>query len=173
MMAITKAKLDRVADTVTWLVTVISAVMLTSSVLIYIFNCFMRYVMRAPLPWPEEYCIYIVVLMVYFMQCRLEYKGEQLGIGLIEPLLAKHKALRVIATLIHGGTALFVYVVLYNVGLTVVKQQIRFGALSPVMRVPMGIYFGLINACFVLVMVFWVIRFITNDYDKVEEASIE
>ncbi len=168
-----KAKLDHVADIVTRLISAISAVMLTSSVLIYIFNCFMRYVMRAPLPWPEEYCIYIVVLMVYFMQCRLEYKGEQLGIGLIDQWLEKYKILRVLVTLIQGGTAIFVYVVLYRVGLTVVRQQNTFGAVSPVMRVPMGIYFSLINACFILVIVFWAIRFFTKNYDKMEDAPIE
>lgn len=173
MLATIRAKLKRLAEIVTMLVTVISAVLLTSSVLIYIVNCFMRYVMRAPLPWPEEYCIYIVVLMVYFLQCRLEYKGEQLGIGLIDNLLAKYKPLRVIITLIHGGTAIFVYGVLYKVGTTVVEQQIRFGNVSPIMRVPMGTYFRLIDACFILVIVFWIIRFITDDYEKVEESYID
>ena len=171
-MALTKANLSRMADNVTWYVTVISSVMLASSVLIYVFNCFMRYVVRAPLPWPEEYCIYIVVLMVYFLQCRLEYKGEQLGIGIIDQLLAKNKILRILVTLIHGGTAIFVYVVLFKVGLVVVEQQYSFGAVSPVIRVPMGIYFGLINACFVLAIAAWAIRFFTKDYDVVEEDSL-
>lgn len=171
-MALSKANLSRIADNFTWYVTVISSVMLAASVLVYVFNCFMRYVIRAPLPWPEEFSIYIVVLMVYFLQCRLEYKGEQLGIGIIDHLLTKHKILRVIVTLIHGGTAIFVYVVLFKVGLVVVEQQYTFGAVSPVIRVPMGIYFGLVNACFILAIVSWVIRFFTKDYDVIEEDPL-
>jgi TRAP-type C4-dicarboxylate transport system permease small subunit len=134
----------------------------------------MRYIVRAPRSWPEEYCIYIVVLMVYFLQCRLEFKGEQLGIGIIDTLLVKHKTLRIIATLIHGAVAIVVFAVLFKVGLTVVQQQYIFGIISPVIRFPMVIYFGLINGCFVLVIAFWAIRFITKDYDVVEgDALIE
>ena len=168
-----KVKLRRFSDVILWIVTAISAVMLTTSVLFYVMNCYMRYVMRAPLAWPEEYCIYIVVLMFYFIQCRLEFRNEGLGIGIIDAFLAKSKLLRIFATLFHGTVAIFVYVVLLNVGRTVVRQQIRFGVLSPVMRVPMSIYFSLINVCFILVILFWVIRLFTQDYDKMGEVDIE
>lgn len=169
-----RQKIRNIADKILQVVTVLSAIMLTTSVIFYALNCFMRYVVRAPLAWPEEYCVYIVVLMVYFMQCKLEFHGEELCIGVLDNLIAKSKAIRIVQTLIQGAVTIFIYCHLFfNVGLGVVAQQNQYGILSPVMRFEMGVYFGLINACFLLVVIFWVINILTKDYDKVEEQAIE
>ena len=161
-----RVKLRRIAEIILKIVSAVSAVMLATSALFYVMNCYMRYVMKAPLAWPEEYCIYIVVLMTFLMQCRLEFYNEGLGIGFIDSLLVKSKLLRIFVTLAHAAVVFVVYAILLKVGHTVVQQQIRFGALSPVMRIHMGIYFSLINVCFILVIVFWVIRLFTQDYGR-------
>lgn len=169
-----RAKIRKVADIILQVVMVISAVMLTTSLIFYALNCFMRYVVRSPLPWPEEYCVYIVVLMVYFMQCKLEFHGEELCIGVLDNFINSSKAIRIIHTVFQGVVTIFLYCYLYvNAGLGVVAQQVSYGILSPVMRIPMGIYFNLVNICFLLVVIFWVINIFTKDYDKVEEKAVE
>ena len=169
-----RVKLRGFAEIILRLVYILSAVMLGSSTFIYAVNgVVMRYVMRAPIAWTEEYCIYIVVLMTYLMQCRLEFYDQGIGMGVINIILPKSKALRIFVTLFNGAVVAFVYVILLNVGRTVVRQQIRFGTLLPIMKLPMAIYFGLINVCFALVLAFWVIRLFIHGFDMMEEANHE
>lgn len=166
-----RAKLRHVAEIILTVITVVCAILLASSVVFYAFNCFMRYVVRNPLPWPEEYCIYIVVLMVYVITCRMEFFEEELCIGIIDPLIKKSKIVRNVLFILHGLLTIFIMYQMYKIGTDVVAQQSRYGIVSPVMRIPMGIYFGLVNASFVLVIVFWVINLLTKDYNQVEEVK--
>ena len=168
-----RVKLRGFAEIILRLVNILSAVMFGSSTVIYVANgIVMRYILRAPVAWADEYCIYIMVLMTYFMQSRLEFYDQGIGVGFIDSFLSKSKALRIFVTLFNGAAVAFVYVVLLNVGYTVVRQQIRFGTRFPIIRLPMAIYFGLINVCFVLVLAFWVIKLFTHDYG-VGEADHE
>lgn len=161
-----RVKIRWFAEFFLWIIHAISALMLAASALAFVLNVYMRYIAGAPLAWPEEFSLYIVVLMVYLMQCRLEFKNESLGIGIIDPLLAKSKPLRIFVALFHIVVVIVVFGILLNVGQTVVQQQIRFGALSPIMRIPMATYFNLINICFILIIVFWVIRLFTHNFDE-------
>lgn len=148
------------------IVILICALLLASSIVIYAINCFLRYGFKAPMPWPEEYCTYFVVFMVYLLQCRLEFKDEELVIGVIDGQLKKSKVLRIVTFWIRTLVTIGIYGYLFTIGQTVIQQQVRFGALTPVMKIPLGIYFNLINICLLLVIVFSVINLITKDYNE-------
>ena len=166
-----RKKLRRFAELILQVLTYLCAALLASSVIFYAVNCFMRYVVHAPMTWPEEYCIYIVVLMVYLITCRMEFFGEELSIGIIDPLLEKSKFLSNVIFVLHGLLTMFIMYQLYKIGVDVVAMQNRYSIVSPVMRIPMSIYFGLVNASFVLVIVFWVINLLTRDYKQIEEVE--
>lgn len=151
----------------------LSAVMLASSMLIYAYNCFMRYAVRAPMSWPEEYCTYIVVLMVFFMQCRLEFKDESLCIGLLDNMMEKNPVLERLLFYLRGVISLIVFGILLNVGVSVAKQNFFYGSISPVLKFSMGMYFALVDVCLALVMVFWVVNIITRRFGKTEVAADE
>ena len=168
-----KKKLRRLAEQFFNLVNTISAVLLGSSVILYAFNCFMRYVVGKAIPWPEEYCTYIVVLMVWFMTCRMEFFEEELCIGLVDAWAAKSKPLRYALLAFQFVVTIFIYGVLIKVADNVVAQQFRFGAISPVIHFSMGMYFTLIKVCFILVIVAWIINLLTRDYGSKEAQQDE
>lgn len=164
--------LRKIADKVLDIITLLAGYVLASAVILYTINCFMRYCLKAPMAWPEEYCTYFVVFMVYLLQCRLEFKGEELTIGLIDNQLKKSKALRRIIFYVQALITIGIYGYLYYVGMEVVKKQYQYATVTPIMKIPYGVYFNLINICLVIVIVFWIVNLLTKDLDEVpaEEA---
>lgn len=149
-------------------VTAISAVLLASSALAYVFNCFMRYVVKKPFAWPEEYCTYIIVVMVYFIASRMEYHDDMLVIGLIDVWSEKSKILKAVLYLVQAVVTFGVYGILFNAATKVIAQQFKYSTISPIMHIPMGAYFTAIRIFFALIIIAWVIKLITMFRDEKE-----
>jgi TRAP-type C4-dicarboxylate transport system permease small subunit len=52
--------------------------------------------------------------------------------------------------------------ILLSVGINVTKTNFSYGVLSPVLRIPMGIYFAMMTATFGLVMLFTLLNMIST-----------
>jgi len=161
-------KLHSVVTKVMNVVTAISAVLLASSALVYVFNCFMRYVVKKPFAWPEEYCTYIIVVMVYFIASRMEFHDDMLVIGLIDIWSEKSKVLKTILYFVQAIVTFGVYGILFNAATKVIAQQFKYSTISPILHIPMGAYFTLIRIFFALIIVAWVIKLITMVRDEKE-----
>lgn len=165
-------KLKLITDKFLLIVLVISGIFLGTSVLFYVLNCMMRYLFKAPLAWPEEYCTYIVVLMVFLMQCRLEFRDESLSIAVIWEKV-KHKPVprRVMFTVKMILTIIMSALLMYC-GYNLTKQQMMYRSVLPVTRIPFSIYYGAITVCFILVIIVGIIHLFTKKFDEKGEEDI-
>lgn len=166
-------KLKKITDKVLVVVLILSGFMLLSSVVCYTANCFMRYVVKAPLSWPEEYCTYIVVLMVFLMQCRLEFRDESLSIGVLWEKVKDRPVARRILFSFKGIVTIGVSLILAFIGKDLALQQFMYKAVTPVMRIPFGIYYAAIAICFLLVVLVWLIHLFTVDFDSAERSEAD
>jgi len=154
---------------VSWL----AGIFLATSVFFYALNSLLRYFVKSAMPWPEEYCTYIIVLMIFLMQCGLEFREESLAIGVLDNVAKKYRVIEYIRFYFKTVLAIVVFVVLAHTGIGVVKQNLQFGVLSPVLRVPMGIYFALMVATFFLVILFTVLNMISTQKFRGKQKESE
>jgi TRAP-type C4-dicarboxylate transport system permease small subunit len=107
------------------------------------------------------------------MQCRLEFNDEELSIGILDNLAKKFKALEFIRFYFREVITLTMFSVLLYTGIHVVQQNFIFGALSPVLRIPMGIYFLLMTITFGLVILLTLLNMIVPKFITVAEGEEE
>lgn len=148
----------------------LSALILGSSVLIYAANSILRSFKMA-MPWPEEYCTYIVVVMVFLLQGKLEFDGDALTIDILEGAAKRSLFFRRLLHLIRLVVTAGVGIVLFRTGVSVASQNFSYGSVSPVMNISMGIYFSIINVCFVLLIITSVVCFILRLCEKEEQHA--
>ncbi len=163
--------LNKLVDKFLLIVLIVSGLFLASSAILYALNCFLRYVAKAPLPWPEEYCTYVIVLMVFFMQCRLEFREESLSIAVVWEKVKHRRIARRVLFTIKGVTTIVVAALMADIGFSLVDQQFAYNSVMPVMRIPFGIYYAAISVCFVLVVIVWLILLFTKRFDQIEKGG--
>jgi TRAP-type C4-dicarboxylate transport system permease small subunit len=154
--------LRRIADLCLKPIGWLSAVFLGTSAIVYAYNSVLRYVFKSAMPWPEEYCTYIVVLMLFLLQCRLEFYDEELAIGVLDNLTERYPVLKRVLFYFRCALTLVLFGILLNVCIAVTKTNFSYGVLSPVLRIPMGLYFLMTAVTFGLVMLFTLLNMIST-----------
>ena len=143
--------LRRITDKILNFTLGISAVILASSVVIYAFNSLLRS-MKMAMPWPEEYCTYIVVIMVFLVQSKLEFHDEELTINALDSVANKKPWFNTVLHVFRYLFTILVVGVIFRSCVTVAQQNFQYKAVTPVMNFSMGIYFSLVAICFGLVI---------------------
>lgn len=143
--------LRRITDTVLNIILAISAIILASSVVIYAFNSFLR-TLKMAMPWPEEYCTYIVVIMIFLVQSKLEFCNEELTINALDSVANKTPWLDKLLYVIRYLFTIVAVAIIFYTCVTVAQQNFQYKAVTPVMNVSMGLYFSLVAFSFGLVI---------------------
>ncbi|NLY71980.1 MAG: TRAP transporter small permease [Clostridiales bacterium] len=151
---------------------VISTVFLGVALVLYTINSLAR-LFKVGVPWIEEYCIYSVVFIVFLIQAKLEFRDEHLSIAFLAEKVKNNPIPRRILFTIRGIVSIVVYVILFKEGLAVIQQNLSYGVVSPILSFPMGIYFTLINICFVLVIIYWIVHIFTKKWTRVDEQGVK
>jgi len=149
---------------------VISGCILGIGALLYTFNSITR-LFKYSVSWIEELCIYSIVLMVFLMQAKLEFHNEQLSISVLADKLKNKPILKRILYTFKGVVTIFVCIVLFRVGLSVIKQNLTYGVLSPVLGFPMGLYFLLINICLMMVILCQFVNIFTKKIETEDDKK--
>lgn len=165
-------KLREFTDKFLLIILIVSGLALGSSAVFYALNCLLRYAFKAPLAWPEEYCTYVIVLMVFLMQCRLEFRDESLSISVIWEKVKEKPIARRILYSFKGIVTIAMAALMTDIGFSLVEQQFTYGAVTPVMRIPFGIYYIAISISFALVAIVWVINLFTKQFDEEGKEDI-
>lgn len=129
------------------------AVMLAVMSVVVFLQVIFRFVIKASLPWSEEFSRYLLVYITYF-GCAYGIKtGAHLGVEAFVLILPKtvQKAINVLVQI--GG--LVVCVLILKFGADIVFSQMQSGQLSPAMRLPMWTIYSAIP----IGMAFCVIRY--------------
>lgn len=158
-------RLEKITDKFLLIVLIVSGVILASSVIFYAMNCFLRYAVKSPLAWPEEYCTYVIVLMVFLMQCRLEFYDESLSIAVVWEKVKDKPVPRRILFTFKGIVTILISVLMAHIGRNLTIQQFDYNAVTPVMRIPLGVYYAAIDICFLLIVVVWIVHIFTKRFE--------
>lgn len=148
----------------------LSVCLLAVGAVLYAINSILR-TMSLNVAWIEEYSIYSLVLVVFLMQSKLEFRDEQLSISILADKVKNKPIPRRIIFSIKGVITIAVYAVLFQTGLTVIKQNLFYGVVSPILAFPMGLYFVLVNICLALVVIYWIIHIFTKRWNPYEESE--
>lgn len=140
----------------------VAAVFLTVSTVLACINVFLRYLFGSSLPWADELSIYIVVLMVYIYQCKLEYDGDQLSVSVLVEYFKNRPIILKCMYYLRLLITISLYTLLLNSGFKVVKQHLMYKATTPVMRMPLWILGLIVTIGLILVILAWIIKSLPN-----------
>jgi TRAP-type C4-dicarboxylate transport system permease small subunit len=160
--------LNRVID----VIMAILCVFLASSTILYAFNSIARYGFSKSFAWIEEYSVYIIVLVIFFAQFRLEYKSESLSISLLADRINRHRIPKRILFTFQQLVIIIIYSLLFRQGIAVILQNKQFGVQSPIFHFPMYVYFIVINIALALVIVFSICNLFAKRLDVPEENEV-
>jgi len=164
-------KIRRAMDKFLSVLIAISTLFLGISLVLYTINSLAR-LFKFGVPWIEEYCIYSVVFIVFLLQAKLEFRDEHLSIAFLAEKTKNNPIPRRILFTIRGIVSIAIYLILFREGLLVVQQNLSYGVVSPIISFPMGVYFTLINICFALVIIYWIVHIFTKKWTRDDDKGV-
>ncbi|CCO50202.1 membrane hypothetical protein [Vibrio nigripulchritudo SOn1] len=136
----------------------VSAVLLTSIVLVNGISVFFRYVVDSPLGWTEEFLRYAIVWAVYLVVGSTVYRGEDMVIRLFESL--NNKTINMIIIVLSAISTILLTIVIFIFGIPLVISNLS--QLSPTMQLPMTIPYSAVLVGFFILSVQTVLSVISK-----------
>ena len=102
---------------------------------VLILQVFMRYVLRDPLPWPEEFSRYLLIWTAFVGSSLAVKEGRVINIDIL-PSICRGWALKALTFIMHLGFLAFCVIAIYY-SLDFIQRIARSGQVSPAMGVPM------------------------------------
>lgn len=131
-----------------------AGLLLTAATTLVFINVLARDLFRAPIPWADEASLVAMVAGVYLVQIPLEMGGDQLAITVVSARWRSPRARRWFRVL-RAAAGMAVYGALLPAAVDVVRQNVAFGATTPVLGIPLAVLYALLAAVVVAIVAFW------------------
>jgi TRAP-type C4-dicarboxylate transport system permease small subunit len=145
----------------------IASVLLCISVFFSTINAICRSVFSISLPWAEELCTYLVVLVVFLAIPYLEFSNSQLSIGILDAKL-KNPLSKKIIYILQGAVIIVIMSILVYYGVSVTQNAYINNIVTYVLRLPRAFFFSVAVASLILVIINWVTIIFFNKGGKCE-----
>jgi len=142
------------------IITWISAAFIGLSTVLSVINVFLRYGFGTGWIWADEFSIYIVIVMVFLYQCNLEYRDDQLSISVLAEMFSGRPIVLKVMYFFRMAVTFLLYGILIRSGFALIKQNLKFQAMTPVMHVPLWILSLVVTIGLMLVLVYWIVKFL-------------
>lgn len=137
----------------------LAGVMILFSTLLSTIGVFCRYVLKAPIVWSTELCLFAVIGMVYLAMPVLEYQNDQLTISAILKWVKGEKG-RKILVFIRGIITIITSAVISYYGFVIAFRSISRNILTPTLRFNKGYFYLLVAICFAISVLVWLVIFL-------------
>lgn len=137
----------------------VAAVFICVSTFFAAINAILRFTVGAGVPWSEELCSYLIVMLVFIAISYLEYTDKQLSIGILNNFLKNDLAKRVI-TIIRGLITMGFLGMLFYYGLEVTQKAYERNTVTFVLQMPRFILYGIVTVCFAIAIISWIVNII-------------
>ena len=144
----------------------VAGVFLGISVFFATINAFVRYGLGSSFPWAEEFCTYLVVILVFLVQPWLEAADEQLTIGILGSRL-KNEALKKVIFIVRGIITVVIFYYLVQFGIYVAEKAYVNKTVTYVLQFPRYILYAITTGIFGLVIVEWLAVIFLNKGEKI------
>lgn len=142
------------------IITWISAAFIGMSTVLSVINVFLRYGLGTGWVWADEFSIYIVIVMVFLYQCNLEYRDDQLSISVLAEVFSDKPKILKAMYFFRMAVTFLLYGILIRSGFSLISQNMKFQAMTPVMHVPLWILSLVVTIGLILVLVYWIVKFL-------------
>ena len=137
----------------------LSSIFLFIAAIVSVINALMRATGLGGLIWSDEVSVLLMVFMVFFTQPLLEFSGSQLSIGFLDKF-QKSKRVELVLETVRGVIIIIVIGYLAYYCWDTIERSMRFHMLTPVLRIPRYVLYGLMLVSFLLVIINWIIKII-------------
>jgi len=144
----------------------IASIFIAISTILASINVFLRYLFGSSLPWADELSIYIIVMMVYIYQCKLEYDDDQLSISVLAEYFRNKPVILKSMYYVRMVVTVSLYGMLLNTAFKVVQQHWMYKGATPVMRMPFWILGLIVTIGLILVILAWIVKFLPEKKNK-------
>lgn len=144
----------------------VAGVFLGISVFFATINAFVRYGLGSSFPWAEEFCTYLVVILVFLVQPWLESTDEQLSIGILNSKLKNEKVRKAIFVF-RGIITVIIFYFLVKFGIYVIEKAYISKTVTYVLQIPRYILYAITTCIFGLVIVEWLAVILFNKGEKI------
>lgn len=107
---------------------------------VLILQVFMRFVVRDPLSWPEEFSRYLLIWTAFIGSSLAVKEGRFINIDIL-PLMMSGWARKALHLVMHGGFLLFCVLAVYF-SLDFILRVAHSGQVSPAMGIPMWLVYS-------------------------------
>lgn len=138
----------------------VSAAFIGMSAVLATYNALAR-MFASGVPWAEELCSYLVVLMVYLSIPFLEFTGDQLCITAIDSIVKKRSGQRILNYLrgiLTGASMLMLSYYGYEVMLKAFKRN----QLTYTLNIPKGYLYAIAAGCLFITVLLWLVIMTCN-----------
>ena len=119
-------------------------------------NAICRYGLSFSMAWADEVTLFSIVISVFLMQCRLEARGEQLSINVLEPFLGKSSLGRNLMFWVRGVVIIGIWIILVIEGWDIITMNFALKTVTSLLLFPMWIIFAAYTLGMALILVAWI-----------------
>ena len=122
-------------------------------------NALCRYLLNYSMSFADEISIFGIVISVFLMQCRLEERGEQLSVNVLEPFLNKSALGRNLMFWARAVVIITIWILMTKVGIGVIILNYEIRTVTAVLMFPMWIVYAAYTLGMALILLAWVFIF--------------
>ena len=134
----------------------IGGFLLFVSAMLAAINALCRYVLKFSLSFGDEVCIYSIIIAVFCIQSRLEWRGEQLSINVLDSFLNKSAIGKNLMFWIRAVATITVWCLMTRVGIGIIVRNYEIKSVTTFLQAPMWTIYTAYTLGMALILLAWV-----------------
>ncbi len=141
--------------------------MLAVSTFLAALNAILRYGFKAGMPWSEEVCTYLCILLTFLAISWLETEDRHLSIDIFNTTV-KSEVVKKIIYIVRGIITLGIFAILIKSGFGTIKSTFQTQAVTYVLQIPRYILYTIVVGSYALFIIGWLAILFCNRGSKFE-----